>query len=426
MELSNPKQGARVRTEGWYRYYAGFSPDFVNDALEIAEADGESLDVLDPWVGAGTTCAIAADRGHMTTGIDINPALVVIAKARLLQSDIGESLSALTEEILLGATSRESMVDERDEPLLSWFGPSSAVAIRAIERSIFRLLVDPESNRAPVDHGLHHLSTLAAFFYVALFKVARSRLRAADTSNPTWIKAQVPARNRARPQAKTLHEEFRRTQENLALFLGIGQATKSKLERQPNVGLGSSTSLNLDDASVDVAITSPPYCTRIDYVAGVRPELAILGCDHKSLKALRHMTLGNPTVPESQESDVDYVPSARKFLKKVKAHPSKASKSYYYRYFETYFKMLNSSLSEMHRVIRPQGRAFIVVQDSYYKEVRLDLPLVTSEMAEAHGWAHSYVFDFPVGRTMAVVNPKARNYRRDFSAVESVLLLERQ
>ena len=326
-----------MRTESWYRYYAGFSPEFVTDALQIVEADHKPLHVLDPWVGAGTTCAIAADRGHLTTGVDINPALVVIAKARLLQSDISESLPALTEEILLG-TSRAPLPDSTDEPLLSWFGPSSAAAIRAIERSIFRLLVDPESNRVPIDLGYHHLSALAAFFYVTLFKVARSRLRGADTSNPTWIKTRVPTRNRARPQVKALHEEFRTTQENLALFLGIGQVTKPKLERPPNVVLGSSTSLILDDASMDLAITSPPYCTRIDYVAGVRPELAILGFDPNSLRALRHMSLGNPTVPESDESVVDYVPSAANFLRKVKAHPSKASKSYYYRYFETYLR----------------------------------------------------------------------------------------
>lgn len=414
-----------MRAEGWYRYYAGFSPEFVQDALQIVEAGSEPLNVLDPWVGAGTTCAIAANRGHLTTGVDINPALVVIAKARLLQSDISESLSALTEEIIAGAD-RAPLPNASDEPLLNWFGPSSASAIRALERSIFRLLVDPECNRTPIDLGLDHISALAAFFYVTLFKVARSRLRAADTSNPTWIKARVPPTNRARPQTKTLHDEFRRTQENLALFLGIGQGTKPKVERPPDVVLGSSTSLNLDDASIDLVITSPPYCTRIDYVAGVRPELAILGCDRNSLKALRHMTLGNPTVPQSDETVANYVPSARKFLRKVKAHPSKASKSYYYRYFETYFKLLDSSLSEMYRVIRPGGSAFVVVQDSYYKEVHLDLPLVTSEIAEARGWANFYVFDFPVGRTMAVVNPKARSYRRDFSAVESVLLLERR
>lgn len=67
----------------------------------------------------------------------------------------------------------------------------------------------------------------------------------------------------------------------------------------------------------------------------------------------------------------------------------------------------------------------MVVQNSYYKEILLDLPRVASQLAEATGWRIEQRFDFEVGRTMAVVNPRARAYRQDFGAVESVLLLQR-
>lgn len=423
--LSNPKQSWRARTEGWYRYYAGYSPVFVEDALRLVETRNRSLHVLDPWVGVGTTCGVAADRGHATTGVDINPALVVITKARLLRSDVSESLDALCEQIIKGAIRKETEV-AADEPLLNWFGPSSSAYLRAMERSIFRVLVTPSGNPSPLDFGLDHISPLAAFFYVALFRVTRSRLRAATSSNPTWIRASVPPQHRGKPAATTLHDAFRDAQKSLAKFLKIGVSRDDSSERPMEILQGSSTSLNIPDGSVDVVITSPPYCTRIDYVAGVRPELAVLGCNERSIKILRHMTLGNPTVPKTYRSGTDRLtPTAKLFLKEVKSHPSKASKGYYYRYFETYFDMLERSLAEMHRVVRPGGSTFLVVQDSYYKEVLLDLPKVASEMAEAKGWVHAQRFDFPVGRTMAVVNPRVRAYRQDFGAIESVLLLKR-
>lgn len=422
--ISNPKQSAHVRAQGWYRYYAGYSPDFVEDALRLATPTTQRAHVLDPWVGTGTTCAVAADHGHATTGVDINPALVTIAKARMLRSDVRESMEALTEQIIKRANRSRRHIAVTD-PLLNWFAPSAATSLRALERSIFRVLVSPESDESPLEFGLRHLSPLAAFFYVALFRVTRSRLRSATTSNPTWVKAAVPLKHRAKPSKATLHDEFRKNQLSLSGFLSIGNLKHEIVDAAVDIQHGSSTSLNLPDESVDVVISSPPYCTRIDYVASVRPELAILGCDHEVFKALRHMTLGSPTVPSFAERRGTRSSAASRFLKDVRSHRSKASRTYYHRYFDTYFRMLDRSLDEMHRVVQTGGSAFLVVQDSYYKEIHLDLPRITAELAERYGWVLSNQFDFPVKRTMAVVNPRARAYREVFGAVESVLLLRR-
>jgi hypothetical protein len=421
--LSTPKQSAITRSRGWYRYYAGYSPDFVVDALRIVEANRRLLHVLDPWVGAGTTSAIAVERGHSATGVDIIPALVVIAKARMLKTDVRDSLDALTEEIIEGAH-RNKLAIASDEPLLNWFGPRSAGFLRSLERSIFRLLVSPGTSASFTASGLHHLSALAAFFYVALFRVTRLRLRSATTSNPTWIKASVPPARRAKPSEQAIHSAFRSAQQSLSDFLGLGLPMGDSAEAAWDVLHGSSTSLNIPNNSIDVIITSPPYCTRIDYVASVRPELAVLGYNDESLKTLRHMTLGSPAVPRGMLPAADISsPTATRFLRKVKAHPSKASAGYYCRYFETYFAMLDRSLSEMHRVSKAGAPAFLVLQDSYYKEIRLDLPRVAAELASTHGWGLEEQFNFPVERTMAVMNPRVRERRKSFQSTESVLLM---
>ncbi|WP_410712175.1 DNA methyltransferase [Bradyrhizobium sp. BEA-2-5] len=39
--------------------------------------------VLDPWNGSGTTTSVANGAGLTAVGIDINPAMAVVAKARL-------------------------------------------------------------------------------------------------------------------------------------------------------------------------------------------------------------------------------------------------------------------------------------------------------------------------------------------------------
>lgn len=422
--MRTPKQNSAARRTGWYRYYAGFSPDFVSDALELVDGP-QRLHVLDPWLGVGTTSAIAAAKGHSTTGVDINPALVVIAKARLLRSDVAGSLAPLTEDILREAARING--DSSSEPLLAWFGPSSASYFRAIERAIYRVLVDADDDRYPLGLGMDRLSDLAAFFYVALFKTVRKLMCNAHTSNPTWVKGKIRLVERAKPRQDRIDNAFRAAQESLADFIGRGTEVSRSAKVRHDVVLGSSTSLDLQDQSVDAVITSPPYCTRIDYVAGVRPELAVLGWTHDTLKTVRHLSLGNPTVPKGRVSDLTTYPDrVQRVLKNIQRHPSKASKGYYYRYFDTYFSMLQTSIDELHRVVKPRGAAFLVVQDSYYKEIHLDLPRLTVDIAQGAGWTLTERFDFPIGRTMAVVNPKARLYRDDFRALESVLLLKRR
>ena len=57
----NPKVGASCDpVDSWYRYYAGYSAGFVEQALkEFAES---AKLVLDPWNGTGTTTVVAASK----------------------------------------------------------------------------------------------------------------------------------------------------------------------------------------------------------------------------------------------------------------------------------------------------------------------------------------------------------------------------
>jgi DNA modification methylase len=427
VHLRSPKQSGRRKSDGWYHYYAGYSPDFVEDVLRIAGvgADRGITHVLDPWVGAGTTAAVAGGLGLNATGVDINPALVVIAKARFLGNELGENLDALADDILARAK-RSNRAIELSDPLLAWFTPAAAAILRAVERSIFHLCVSSATNGSAVTVSAPSIPPLAAFFYVALFLVTRSRLKAAATSNPTWIKSTIPIRNRARPGEHAIHTAFRVAQSSLARFLSVGSSEGEVHVGRVDILHGSSTSLNILGESVDVIVASPPYCTRIDYVSSVRPELAILGYDDRAVKVLRHMSLGSPTVLRGM-APIDGISSetAVRFLAGVKAHPSKASAGYYFRYFEAYFSMLAASMRELHRVAKSGATAFIVLQDSFYKEIRLDLCRVATELAVECGWRIQGQFDFPVERTMAIINPRARAHRRTFGATESVLFMMR-
>ncbi len=152
--------------------------------------------------------------------------------------------------------------------------------------------------------------------------------------------------------------------------------------------------------------------------------MAVLGIDRAGVDLLRDQMMGTPTIASSGiplDADSSWGPTATEFLEKVRRHPSRASSGYYTRYFHQYFRQLTASLDEICRVTKGVGHVVIVVQDSYYKDLRLDLASAFAEMITVRrSFADVRRRDFPV-RTRAAANPRARKWRSEFNASETVL-----
>lgn len=402
------------------KYYAGFQGAFVEDVLDHMHVTKEHV-LLDPWNGSGTTTRVGADRGISVIGVDINPVLVVVAKGRLLGANVSQSLLSLVAEVIA-----RSRVDQtppvEDEALEQWFTRGTARYLRSLERGVHHLLVDSPADMTTAE-GLDRVSSLAAWFYAAVFETVRSFVGFYQTSNPTWVKVRAGAAgisvSRDAIDARLRAVTNRRQREISRVREAAGQPMQKLI-------LGSSTTLTeLAEGSVDACLTSPPYCTRIDYAVLTRPELAVLtiGAGHE-MRALRGETIGTTTiattVPSLSESWGDYVVET---VETVSGHESKSSKSYYVKYYLQYFDSMYKSLEALRRVTKAGSPCGLVVQDSYYKDVHIDLARAVTELGEAHGWGVSERFDFKVPHRRANMNPAARQYKRGVSATESLLIL---
>ncbi|MBA3533043.1 MAG: hypothetical protein H0T73_14050, partial [Ardenticatenales bacterium] len=70
----------------WVPWIAGFSSDFVQDALErYLPKKGV---VLDPFAGVGTTLVEAVLAGHETIGFEINPYAALASRTKLQAANI--------------------------------------------------------------------------------------------------------------------------------------------------------------------------------------------------------------------------------------------------------------------------------------------------------------------------------------------------
>jgi hypothetical protein len=378
--------------------------------------------ILDGWNGSGTTTSVANALGYNSCGFDRNPVMVVVAKARLLSKREHSSVGPLAAEIIQKA-SLDTGEPILDDPLLSWMGPKSANDIRKLERSIQVLLVDHDDYQLPSTRkDFNLLSGIGAFLYLALFRTVRTLLDRFVGSNPTWIKTPRESEVRLKPHTETIFRVFR--EQVLAMVVpGQIELFETTESSQTTISIGNSELLPLRERSVHFALGSPPYCTRIDYAVATKPELAVLGYSAAKFRELRHHLLGTSTVPRITPAESpDWGSTCLTFLNLLKNHKSKASKSYYYKNHVQYFKGIFNSLRELHRVLNKEGTGVIVVQDSFYKDLKNDLPAIVAEMALANGLKLTRRRDFNHSRTMANLNPAVRQYRKKLSATESVLV----
>jgi SAM-dependent methyltransferase len=415
-----------VGRERWYPYYAGYSTTFARAALNSVDLGSEDY-VLDPWNGSGTTTQAAEDLGLRSFGIDVNPVMVVVSKARLLGRNVVSSLQPLCETII-EAASRSNDRRNTPDPLDLWLVPSSARHVRAIAMAIHSTLVDEKDTLfRSLDH-LDEISSLGAFFYVALFRCFRKVLGPFVGTNPTWIKTPKHYRERVGPTWKLLSRLFRAQVEEMALVCAEDHTMRADLgphEQFATVLMGNATKLPFANGFFQAVVGSPPYCTRIDYAVSTRPELSVLGFDSGEFRRLRETMMGTSTIGKSiPEIHDGWGPACVTFLERVATHYSKASASYYLKNHLQYFHALYSSLVEIDRVLDSKGRTVLVIQDSYYKEIHNDLPLIVLQMGDGLGWSkmgdetHS-------GASMGWVNKGSRSYRTATAPTERVLVFQK-
>lgn len=427
VEIKNPKlyadsvcpQESRI-----YPYYAGYASSFAESVLGTMDVPRNSI-VLDPWNGSGTTTLAATRLNYNSLGQDLNPVMVLVAKANLLPASERGSLMPLADAII--SLSKRLICDLCEgDPLAVWLAPASANLIRAIETAINRLLVSAENYmRLTENKLLYKTSCLASFFYVVLFRIVRHLLKDFIPTNPTWIKKPKTLQDRKNPTAKTIEALFLFEVEQLSTRL-LPKASTGAQTATAEIFLGNAENIELPDDSVDIVMTSPPYCTRIDYAISTSVELAVLGVSALDFDVIRRSLMGTTTVPKSASlPDKRWGESCLAFLENVYQHPSKASKTYYYKSHLQYFSSLYNSVKEIARVLKPGAKAVFVVQDSYYKEIRNDVASAMNDMARGVGLSLKLQKDFPSEKTMSGINMRSKRYRQSNKINESVLCFVR-
>lgn len=427
--IQNPKRtiGGKVGKSTWYDYYASYSAQFVRESILNSNLPVGSS-IMDPWNGSGTTTQIAEEMGYISYGYDINPVMIIIAKAKRLEHSVKDSLFSVSNDIIKKARRyRKSFCDITD-PLETWFTQEAVNGFRNIERAIQQLLInDITGHKFLKEINSDIISSLAAFYYVALFRTLKFFLAEYKCSNPTWIKVPKDGEQKVKISAYEICNSF---QQSVILMINAFTDTHTTSISNPGavIKVASSTSIPLTDKQIDMVITSPPYCTRIDYVVNTLPELALMGFfpTKEDIQKIRNEMIGTPTIIKSAlTTETSWGSVCSQFLEKVRNHESKASESYYLKNYLQYFNGIYKSLKEIDRTLKHNGKCIFVIQDSYYKEIHLDIVSIYNEMGNLLSWKLENKTDFPNKHSMSGINKNGSKYRKHTKATESVLVFRK-
>jgi hypothetical protein len=258
----------------------------------------------------------------------------------------------------------------------------------------------------------------------ALFPYARRLLELSKTKNPSWFKRGANLEAGLLDRA-VLFGTWRSLLEQVSGWRNIEEDSDGvsiSVERGD-----SRKSLGRKD-TFDGLLTSPPYLTRLDYVQATLPEILLLKefDTVPDMQRLRRSMLGSPLTSERPLHSLERLPAdIKSVLKRIERHASKASASYYHRFFSTYFVDLQGSMRNIAKVLKSGARGCLVVQSSHYKEIEIDLAGAVRSLGQEFGLIHHVTVEFDSRRSMSLVNSRAHEDARK-PKNESAVFLQKE
>lgn len=408
-----PKRTHREPLDRLYPYYAGFAAEFARSVIEAA-ALPPGARILDPWNGTGTTTLVARGAGHPATGVDLNPVAAMIASAKLSHREDAEHMFGLATDLCRRAKARPLSAPHE---LCKWLPVDVANHHWTILSMVRRLLATP--NPGIRLRRSHPPPPMASFLIACLVRSAKTLANVRRTTNPAWV----------RPTCASTATPADLDAEWLsALRRFAGQLRLAARCPPTDLIVGDSRALPVQSGSFDFVLTSPPYCTRLDYVANTSFELAALGIcgTTEEFEGMRKSSMGTPLTRERALPCIraEWPRIVRRLLQQIRNHPSADSAGYYFKNHWQYFDDAHSSLTELRRVLKPGGIAVLVLQTSYYKDVLVDLPELYRAMGRAQGFRTARLTTVPVDRVMSQINARALQHLEKRNYEEAVIALQ--
>jgi SAM-dependent methyltransferase len=380
---------------------ARMAPEIALDA--IPEKASQTLNVLDPMCGSGTVLAVALQRGHNATGIDIDPLAVMMSQLAVTKVAAG-TLHNVASRLVKGAGNSVGHApwgdDEETEKFVDyWFARDQKRQLIALTSAVDEL--DDEDQK---------LALRLAISRIIVTKSPRASL-AADTAH-------------SRPHRVITESDY----DVFSGFEGSAKQLERMLDQRTLSGkgtavLGDARELaSVPDGSADLAVTSPPYLNALDYLRGHKLALVWFGYKISELRARRSASIGAERAPGGATSEavgeiVDVIESEatdKSLLKRPM--------------IERFATDCIGFAEQLHRAVKPGGRAVLVVGNSTLRGNYIKNDVIARKAMEHAGFTFLEQKEReipPTSRYMAISSKNESSSITKRMRTEVVLTLER-
>ncbi|MDR4510058.1 MAG: site-specific DNA-methyltransferase [Candidatus Brocadiaceae bacterium] len=370
-DLDFHRKNSSYASHNFHSFPAKFPPQlplqFIKDLTEPNDV------VLDPMMGSGTTVLEAYLTGRRGIGFDIDPLAIMISKVKTTPLK-QEELIRHYQEILKNAKNLVNQETKKLEQILLnrwdsktkqfidyWFAQEIQLELLALVLQISRI----------EDVDIRTFFELA-FSAIIITKSGGVSL-ALDLAHTRPHKAKVVFSTNGRilfgeeldesefPRLKILTKKLRSPIEEFEkrCIQNIeGLVNRNSRSIRPEINFGNAQKLPLEDKSVDLIVTSPPYASNaIDYMRAHKFPLVWFGYQIDELSLKRKEYIGGEVM-----TNIDYE-KLPDFTSTVVADISRLD-SKRGKVLHRYYSEMTRTLREMYRVLKYGKAAIVVVGNS--------------------------------------------------------------
>lgn len=409
-------------THPLHPYAAKCPPQLVHYGLRYYSKPGQI--VLDPMMGSGTTLVEATLTGRAAIGFDIDPLALLIARVKCTLLDdkkverFYERVLHLVEDDIrmLNRKRPPAEVKQRAVPPTFpnqeyWFDPSVAQHLALLLWHIEDAIRMPNAYRDFLRVAFSSL-ILAKNSVANARDIIHSRHHHIDHPQPPDVLKRFGVR--VDVMRKHMADFQRRHNKTPAALI------QSRL--------GDARCLRLDNESVDLVFTSPPYATALDYTRAHFLAVAWLQ-QAFDMSIDQYLSNGSTYIGtergklspsfalDNQIARYDLASSVVEEM--VKQSPRQA------KLIQRYFCDMNQTLSEMARVLKDGRHAVIVVCPSHIRKMQIPTHNVLVEMGQANGLRLKYQHVRTINERRRLL-PYMRESFGQRMSTEYVLILQKQ
>jgi DNA modification methylase len=323
--------------------------------------------VLDPFCGSGTVMLEAQVAGRRAYGADSNPLARLIANSKTTPLDVG-SLERTLDRLLDRIPNEPSGEDPDVVNLRHWFFPHVVRQLQCLRQAI-----EGVQNAIARDFFLVCFSATLRKVSLAdprLSVPVRLRLGQYPKKHPFGEKSDAHLRKLRRVQVAEVFT--RTTRANLARMLRLSPHSGGMPEAEIvcsdarrlvyEYSLNGHRNNSLDDESVQLIITSPPYPGAQKYIRSCSLSLGWLRlCKSNDLRSYKARTIGREEFTKEECDSVPKtgIPSADRVLTRI-ANKSRIRATI----AATYLHEMRSAIREMCRVLKEGGHLILVAANN--------------------------------------------------------------